>query len=60
MCQKTWRKTLFNDPTEMARLYNHRVQYYKKAKYEIDSERGTPEEMAELIIETLGLEVAAN
>ena len=55
--RKPGERPLFSDPIEMARLYDHRVKYYKRAKYQIDSERGTPEEIADSIIKMLGLEV---
>jgi shikimate kinase len=55
--KKPGERPMFSDPIEMARLYDHRAKYYKRAKYQVDSERGTPEEIADNIIEMLGLEL---
>lgn len=49
-------RPLFNDPEQMAHLYKHRLAYYRRAKYKVNSGEGTPTEIAERIIKTIGLE----
>jgi shikimate kinase len=49
-------RPLFSDPEEAAALYKHRRRYYKRAKHRVDSGTGTPEIVADRIIESLGLE----
>jgi shikimate kinase len=49
-------RPLFSDPEEAAALYNHRKRFYKRARYNVDSGSGTPEIVAQRIIELLGLE----
>lgn len=55
--KKPGERPLFSDPIEMARLHSHRVKYYKKAKYTVDSESASPEEVALQIISLLGIEL---
>ena len=51
------KRPLFSDPEQMANLYQHRLKYYKRARYHVDSEQGTPEEIALKIMELLGLRI---
>lgn len=46
-------RPLFSDPIEWTRLYKHRLKYYKRAKHCVDSGTGTPEEIADKIIEII-------
>lgn len=48
-------RPLFSDPQEMARIYEHRKRFYKKAHIKIDSSGHSPEELADKIIELLEL-----
>lgn len=48
-------RPLFNDPVEFAKLYKHRQQYYKRAHFHVDSNSDSPQQIAEKIIETIGL-----
>lgn len=52
-------RPLFSDPEELARLYEHRKKYYKRARHHIDSGAGTPAEIAERVIQALGIEAAS-
>lgn len=53
-------RPLFNDPEQMAKLYQHRLKYYKRARYHVDSGDAGPEEIATKIMDLLGLRVEQN
>ena len=56
-CSRTpGQRPLFSDPQKMARFYEHRKKFYKRAHYRIDSSSGEPEEIADQIMEMLSLE----
>ncbi|HUX06612.1 MAG TPA: shikimate kinase [Acidobacteriota bacterium] len=50
-------RPLFSDPIEMASLYKHRKRFYKRAKCRVECSTDTPAEIADKVIEALGLEV---
>lgn len=49
------KRPVLSDPVEMAHLYKHRLAYYRRAEFKVDSSTGTPIEIAMKIIETLEL-----
>ena len=49
-------RPLFSDPFELAKLYKHRLKYYKKAHYRIDSRSDSPSEIANRIIQIIEAE----
>lgn len=52
-------RPLFRDPEELARLYEHRKKYYKRARHHVDSGSGTPAEIAERVLRAIGVETPA-